>query len=89
MPEFKLQQHQEDAKKQFNKNNSQILFHGLGSGKTLSSLAIAEQDPTESKLVLTPASLSHNYSKELKKFSIPSDNYHLVSYEKYRLDPDF
>jgi SNF2 family DNA or RNA helicase len=89
MPDYKLQEHQNDAVKQFNKTKSQILFHGLGSGKSLSSIAIGEQDPSESKLVLTPASLSHNYIKELKKFNVPLDNYHLVSYEKYRLNPDF
>ena len=45
-----------------------LLYHGLGSGKTASSIAIAEGMKTVKKiLVLTPASLRDNYMEELKK----------------------
>lgn len=45
-----------------------LLFHGLGSGKTCSSIAIAEGLKTEKQiLVLTPAALRTNYIEELKK----------------------
>jgi len=45
-----------------------LLYHGLGSGKTCTSIAIAE-GMKESKCVfiLTPASLQANYREELKK----------------------
>ena len=45
-----------------------LLFHGLGSGKTCSSIAIAEGIKNDRKImVLTPASLRDNYIEELKK----------------------
>ena len=45
-----------------------LLFHGLGSGKTCSSIAIAEGLKQDKKvMVLTPASLRTNYVEELKK----------------------
>lgn len=49
-----------------------LLFHGLGSGKTLSSIAIAEgMKSTKKVFILTPASLKRNYIEELKKGGDP------------------
>lgn len=45
-----------------------LLYHGLGSGKTCSSIAIAEGIKNDKKvLIMTPASLKDNYIEELKK----------------------
>ena len=45
-----------------------LLYHGLGSGKTCSSIAIAEGMKTHKKvIIMTPASLRMNYMEELKK----------------------
>jgi hypothetical protein len=45
-----------------------LLFHGLGSGKTCSSIAIAEGMNSAKKVhILTPKSLKRNYMEELKK----------------------
>ncbi len=45
-----------------------LLYHGLGSGKTCSSIAIAEGLKTNKQvIVMTPASLRRNYIEELKK----------------------
>jgi hypothetical protein len=46
-----------------------LLFHGLGSGKTCSSIAIAEnfKNPNKQVIVMTPASLKPNFIKEIKK----------------------
>ena len=45
-----------------------LLYHGLGSGKTCSSIAIAEGLKTDKQvIVMTPASLRRNYIEELKK----------------------
>jgi hypothetical protein len=45
-----------------------LLYHGLGSGKTCSSIAIAEGIKNDKKvLIMTPASLKDNYVEELKK----------------------
>lgn len=61
----KLQPHQAAALKRALKNNL-ILAHSTGSGKTLTSIAIADAlgKPTT---VLTPASLVENFKKELTK----------------------
>lgn len=49
-----------------------LLYHGLGSGKTCSSIAIAEGLKTQRKvIVMTPASLRTNYIEELKKCGDP------------------
>ena len=45
-----------------------LLYHGLGSGKTCSSIAIAEGLKTyKNVIVMTPASLRRNYVEEMKK----------------------
>lgn len=45
-----------------------LLFHGLGSGKTCSSIAIAEGLKSYRQIiVMTPASLRRNYIEEIKK----------------------
>jgi hypothetical protein len=46
-----------------------LLYHGLGSGKTASSIAIAEGFKNTNKIiVMTPASLRRNYLEEIKKY---------------------
>ena len=61
-----LQPHQRSAVERALKNNL-ILAHSTGSGKTLTSIAIADAigKPTT---VLTPASLVENYKKEIANF---------------------
>ena len=45
-----------------------LLYHGLGSGKTCSSIAIAEGlKSAKPVIIMTPASLQVNYREELKK----------------------
>jgi len=45
-----------------------LLYHGLGSGKTCTSIAIAEgMKDSKSIIIMTPASLRSNYVGELKK----------------------
>lgn len=45
-----------------------LLYHGLGSGKTCTSIAIAEgMKDSKQIIILTPASLRANYVSELKK----------------------
>lgn len=49
-----------------------LIYHGLGSGKTCTSIAIAEGMKTDKPIyVLTPASLSMNFISELKKCGDP------------------
>ena len=45
-----------------------MIYHGLGSGKTCTSIAVAEGMKSEKQIVvLTPASLKSNFFSELKK----------------------
>ena len=45
-----------------------LLYHGLGSGKTCSSIGIAESLKSDKQIIImTPASLRVNYIEELKK----------------------
>ena len=85
--EIKAQQHQKSAVKKLNESKSLIAYHGLGSGKTLTSIIAGEKTPG-TKMVLAPASLLHNYRKELHKFNVPDTDYKLVSYERFRRNPD-
>jgi superfamily II DNA or RNA helicase len=49
-----------------------LLYHGLGSGKTCTSIAVAESLLTNKKVfILLPASLSDNYRQEIRKCGDP------------------
>ena len=62
----KLQPHQQRVIERLSNQQGLVVAHGLGSGKTLSSIAAAEALglPTA---VLVPASLQANYQKEIDK----------------------
>ena len=68
--EFELLTHQKIVRDYINiysPYRGLLLYHGLGSGKTCSSIAIAEGLKTIRKvIVMTPASLRRNYIDELK-----------------------
>lgn len=69
--EFKLLIHQKVVRDYLNLHTPYrglLLYHGLGSGKTCSSIAIAEGMKTVKRIVImTPASLQRNYIEEIKK----------------------
>jgi len=69
--EFKLLIHQKVVRDYLNLHTPYrglLLYHGLGSGKTCSSIAIAEgMKSTKRIIVMTPASLQRNYIEEIKK----------------------
>jgi Helicase conserved C-terminal domain/Type III restriction enzyme, res subunit len=49
-----------------------LIYHGLGSGKTCTSIAIAEGMKSAKRvIVMTPASLRRNYLEEIKKCGDP------------------
>lgn len=80
-PEVELQPQQVRAVQQAEKAPGLLLYHGLGSGKTLSALAAAEQTGGE-KTVITPAALRQNFLKELKKFVKKPTGYDVMSYDE-------
>ncbi len=69
--EFSLLSHQKIVRDYINlytPYRGLLLYHGLGSGKTCTSIAIAEGMKNEKKIiVMTPASLRRNYLEEIKK----------------------
>ena len=69
--DFSLMTHQEIVRDYLNlytPYRGLLLYHGLGSGKTCSSIAIAEGMKTNKQvIIMTPASLQVNYREELKK----------------------
>jgi hypothetical protein len=69
--EFGLLTHQKIVKDYLNMYSPYrglLLYHGLGSGKTCSSIAIAEGLKSDKRVfVMTPAFLRTNYMQELKK----------------------
>lgn len=68
-PELKteLLPHQKRVVKRMREQPGLVVAHGLGSGKTLSSIgAIVDLSPTKARVVV-PAALKENYQKEIKK----------------------
>jgi hypothetical protein len=56
-----------------------LLYHGLGSGKTCSSIAVAESLLSNKKCyIMLPASLSENYKGEIRKCGDP-----IYAFEQY------
>lgn len=72
-PEVNLQPHQERIQDLVDEKNPRVLlYHGLGSGKSLSALAAAEaakQKYDEDYGIIAPASLRQNFQKEVEKFT--------------------
>ena len=81
-----LQEHQKLPVKYIKRKdvNGILLYHSLGSGKTITSITMAEKFPNKEIVVIVPASLQDNYKKELKKVKVKSiKRYQVVSYESF------
>lgn len=77
-----LQPHQQRVIDRLSNQQGLVVAHGLGSGKTLSSIAAAEVLglPTA---VLVPASLQANYQKEVDKHTdVPPPDMHVSSLQR-------
>jgi superfamily II DNA or RNA helicase len=76
LPEVQLQEHQKRIQDAVDDENPRmIVYHGLGSGKSLSALAAAEaakQKYNEDYGIVAPASLRSNFQKEVEKFTADS-----------------
>ncbi len=96
-PGVELQEHQQRVSDRISGDDPRLLvYHGLGSGKSLSAIAAAE---AAKKVhggnygVVVPASLRGNFQKELGKFA-PGSNPELLSYsglalgKKFQQQPD-
>ena len=73
LPEVQLQEHQQRIQDTVDEDNPRmIVYHGLGSGKSLSAIAAAEaakQKYNADYGIVAPASLRGNFQKEIEKFT--------------------
>ena len=89
-----LKPHQERALRKLDQNEGVILDHSMGSGKTMTFLTAIERDQKKNKnsksLIITPASLTTNVNKEIKKHHLKIDmnKVDLLSYEKATNESD-
>lgn len=85
LPDVKLQEHQQRL---YNEARTgpvrKLLFHGLGSGKSLSAIGMAEASG-EPYTVVVPASLRENFRKELARFTTGSMPVSVQSYSELAL----
>jgi len=80
-PDVTLQPHQERIREKLRQDIPGLLaYHGLGSGKTLASIAAGEA-VSGPKEVIVPASLRENYSAQLRRFATDPRQYNIRSYD--------
>lgn len=80
---MKLKEHQLSVLERFKKEETKglLLYHNLGSGKTITSIACCEAFPEIQKIIIVPASLQENYKKELAAMKADMSKYKVYSYE--------
>lgn len=83
-----LKPHQSEVVNFMKKSNSHgiILYHGLGSGKTISSIGISQLYPDKDVVVIVPASMRTQWDKELKIMNVDMSHYQVISYEKFLIE---
>jgi superfamily II DNA or RNA helicase len=91
LPDIQLQDHQQRiADKVTADENRLLVYHGLGSGKSLSALAAAEAAKRkfgDNYGVVVPAALKGNFNKEIKKFT--TSNPEVMSYTALGMGKQF
>lgn len=86
-PDVTLKDHQSQARDRIvDGADGQLLYHGTGTGKSLSSLAGVEAIPASAVNAVMPAALRINYRKELARYVQPASRskYQVSSYDKAR-----
>ena len=76
----RLKSHQSQVVKYMKESNARgiILFHGLGSGKTITSIAISKIYDSK-VLIIVPASMRTQWVPELQKMEVNLKNYEHIS----------
>lgn len=91
-----LQKHQEDFIKQFvfSQLRGAVVFHGVGSGKTLtavvSSYFYLTLYPNNKVVVISPSALLYNFINGMQQYglNIQDKRYEFLTYEKYIRKPN-
>jgi SNF2 family DNA or RNA helicase len=82
-----LQPHQQRVLDRLREQPGLVVAHGLGSGKSLSGLAVSEDTGGTAKIVV-PAALQANYKKEIGKHVVnPRADYQVSSLQREALAP--
>ena len=76
-------EHQKRILEKLKNNDNLLIYHGMGSGKTLSSILAGKQEGLP-MTVIGPASLRHNYPKEMGKHKVNVD----LDYYSYHKPPE-
>ena len=79
----RLEAHQQRVVDKMEDRDGLLVYHGMGSGKTLTALAVAEKLKRPAT-VIGPAGLKHNFAKERDKHKIKAD----VDYYSYSAPPE-
>jgi SNF2 family DNA or RNA helicase len=82
--EIKLKPHQKKVVNymKLTKSRGIILYHGLGSGKTITSIAISKLY-NKTVIIISPASMRSQWKDELNKMDIKKSNYIIYSFESF------
>jgi superfamily II DNA or RNA helicase len=80
---IELKPHQKFVVDYFKKHNPRgiLLFHGLGTGKTITSLSIANLYPTQKVVVILPVSTMKAFNDDINKMKLDKSRFTLISYE--------
>jgi hypothetical protein len=82
-PGVQLQPSQADAAERLKNTDGLLLYHGLGQGKTLGSIASVEGLGNATANAVVPAALRTNFRKEVDRFvANPGNRYNVLSYEQ-------
>lgn len=83
--DVQLRPHQERVHAGLKSAPGKLVYHGLGSGKTITSITAADAEGKDA-VVVVPAALRENYRKEIAKVN-PKQKFEVMSYEKFSKDP--
>ena len=78
---IKLFEHQIKCVEWMKKNNGLILYHSMGSGKTITSLAMVYQFKYPILIISTKASRK-NFQDDIKKMNLDSSRIEILTYQK-------
>jgi len=81
---MKVEEHQQRVLKKLERTPKLLVYHGTGSGKTLTTLLAAKKEKAP-LTVIGPAALKHNFPKERVKHRLSSLK---INYHSYAKPPD-
>ena len=83
---IKLKPHQVYVAKLLRKMKSKglLVFHGLGSGKTMTGLAVAQEFGEKKIVIIAPAAVKRRFEDDLAKLGMKPKRFSIYSYESFR-----